>query len=484
MTSKRSPKRPGLWLLWIFTLALGAAWMSDKLNNGSDRSLFLPGQTSYGHHQIEMACSACHTESFADRTSMQEACESCHLEQLKAAKDDHPKRKFTDPRNAERVALLDARYCVTCHVEHRPEITSAMGVTMPGDFCHVCHKDIAQDRPSHEGMAFDTCASAGCHNFHDNRALYEDFLLRHLDKPDMVADFHQGIAQSPQPNLLEVAPVMGKYPLEKFPFLALSESEIIAPKKYQDETIVADWLASAHAEQGVNCNACHNANEEAGWESTPNHEVCAACHEVEVDSFLLGKHGMRLDSERHGAQLSAMSPGAATLPMQAEAADMTLGCSSCHGAHRYDVQQAATDGCLTCHADDHSKAFKASPHFVEQSAQTDDHAWTGLTCAGCHMPVVEKEFYWGEVIWQFANHNQSENFLPNEKMIRPVCMQCHGLEFSINALADRDLIERNFNGRPQVMIKSMELARARLERAREAKEAAAKAAQENKPAVN
>ena len=64
-------------------------------------------------------------------------------------------------------------------------------------------------------------------------------------------------------------------------------------------------------------------------------------------------------------------------------------------------------------------------------------------------------------------------------MIRPVCMQCHGLEFSINAMADRDLIDRNFKGQPTVKIQSMELARARLQRAREAKEAAAKAAAEN-----
>ena len=71
----------------------------------------------------------------------------------KAAKDDHPKSKFTDPRNADRIAVLDARYCVTCHVEHRPEITSEMAVTVPADVCFLCHEGIAEERPSHEGMA-------------------------------------------------------------------------------------------------------------------------------------------------------------------------------------------------------------------------------------------------------------------------------------------------------------------------------------------
>ena len=38
------------------------------------------------------------------------------------------------------------RYCVTCHREHRPGITRAMGVTMPDDYCFHCHQDIAKDR--------------------------------------------------------------------------------------------------------------------------------------------------------------------------------------------------------------------------------------------------------------------------------------------------------------------------------------------------
>ena len=53
-----------------------------------------------------------------------------------------------------------------------------MGVTLPKDYCFICHHDVADDRPSHKGLAFTTCASAGCHRFHDNRALYQDFLVK------------------------------------------------------------------------------------------------------------------------------------------------------------------------------------------------------------------------------------------------------------------------------------------------------------------
>jgi hypothetical protein len=43
-------------------------------------------------------------------------------------------------------------------------------------------------------------------------------------------------------------------------------------------------------------------------------------------------------------------------------------------------------------------------------------------------------------------------------MIRDVCLSCHGLAFSIDALADRLLIESNFQGRPSRHIESIDMA--------------------------
>ena len=57
-----------------------------------------------------------------------------------------------------------------------------------------------------------------------------------------------------------------------------------------------------------------------------------------------------------------------------------------------------------------------------------------------------------------VQHNQNANLLPNEKMIRPACIHCHGLGFSIDALADEQLIENNFNGKPSVHIESIDMA--------------------------
>ena len=57
-----------------------------------------------------------------------------------------------------------------------------------------------------------------------------------------------------------------------------------------------------------------------------------------------------------------------------------------------------------------------------------------------------------------TNHNQNDNLRPNEKMIRTVCLDCHGLAFALDALADADLVERNFQGRPAVHVPSIDWA--------------------------
>src|SRR5690606_26175013 len=181
---------------------------------GTDKRIFVPGRTSDGHHQIEIACTACHTAPFAGRDAMQAACEGCHLDVLKAARDSHPKATFTDPRNAARTAVLDARYCTTCHVEHRPAATREMGVTLPDDFCVLCHENIGGERPSHADFGFATCASAGCHNYHDNRALYEDFLLKHAGEPPLLET-----RTLPQRNFRKIAAFLDAYPKERFPLV-------------------------------------------------------------------------------------------------------------------------------------------------------------------------------------------------------------------------------------------------------------------------
>ena len=152
--------------------------------------------------------------------------------------------------------------------------------------------------------------------------------------------------------------------------------------------------------------------------------------------------------------------------MKKDRQNESVGCNSCHAAHRFDSRKAAVKACLTCHDDEHSLAYEQSPHaqlwVKELSGDLADGE--GVSCASCHMPRLNYDVNeWMSRI--MVDHNQNANLTPNSKMIRSVCMHCHGLEFSINALGDRQLVRNNFNGRPQFATESMRLAEADLKRA-------------------
>jgi Cytochrome c3 len=364
------------------------------------KEVFLPGKTTDGHYQIELVCDACHTEKFTDADDFQTACLKCHEKELEEAHDSHPKSKFTDPRHAERVALLDARNCITCHTEHQPERTSRMGLSLPEDYCYQCHQDIAQDRVSHAGMTFDSCADAGCHNFHDNRALYEDYLVGRATQPPVLATAFRDIATSqPCPSPLRAG-----------------------------------------------------SNDAAAVSS------CKQCHAAQTNSWQSGRHGMRLLVGQ-----APLRPEQSRLPMKQRARGQELSCGSCHGGDPSSAQPKAVtsnafteiESCLACHNDKHSLAYKSSRHYElyvqEQSKKVA--RGSGVTCATCHLPrAVDDDGA------SFVNHNQNHNLRPNEKMVRSVCEQCHGLSFTLDALADVTLISSNFTGLPSNHVKSVDLA--------------------------
>ena len=85
---------------------------------------------------------------------------------------------------------------------------------------------------------------------------------------------------------------------------------------------------------------------------------------------------------------------------------------------------------------------------------------SGVSCATCHMPRKPVKYGDGEYI--IVEHNQNDNLRPNEKMLRSVCMDCHGLGFAIDALADRKLIETNFSDKPSIHVESLDLVKQRL----------------------
>lgn len=437
------------WIFWGITSILIAGYYGFQITSAEDKTSLLIGETSTGHYQIELDCVACHKTPFGGIDALQEACMDCHGEELENAHDSHEKSVFTDPRNADRVEILDARYCVNCHTEHKRSNTLVNGLTLPGDICFHCHQDIGEERPSHEGMAYDTCASSGCHNFHDNRALYEDFLLKHADEPVLKA-----IAQVPERN----SSFLYHKKHKDLKTLTAQEADN-GPHGNTAETgkIIEHWAASSHASHEVNCSDCHQPKGSSDWIEKPGESVCASCHKDEYQAYTLSKHGMR-QSPLLNQELTPITPGDSHLVFNEDARSKQHGCMGCHNPHEFNTQKAAVDSCLECHSDNHSVAFLSSPHYKlfigEQNGELPEGS--GVTCATCHMPrVAVKDPLKKKVLVQ---HNQNDNFKPNSKMIRTSCMNCHGLGFSIDALADKELIENNFSGHPQTHILSIDMA--------------------------
>lgn len=427
------------WIVWVVITSGLVGYLAYSLfaQPAAAARTFLPGVTTHGHYQIELACHECHT---AGMGVQQDSCTRCHAAELKAANDTHPSSKFSDPSKMHLLDDLDARSCITCHTEHVPDRTLAMGLTMPADYCWHCHEDIAEDRPSHAGMAYDSCSNAGCHNYHDNRALFEAFLVKHVDEPE-----HLEKQRVPERTL--AATWAAAHPAAP---RGLGADDQDAPAEVDaDDAVLQQWASTAHAAAGVNCAACHT-DESGGWSDRSSHEACRECHADQVDGFLGSRHGMRLS-----VGLSPMTPDQARLPMKADAAHRELSCVACHQSHEFDTAYAAVEACLACHNDAHSLAYLDSPHhdlwLAELAGEAPDGS--GVSCATCHLPRIEE----GDHV--VVAHNQNDFLRPNEKLARPVCGECHGLPFTLDALADDALIRSNFNGRPAEHVKSPQMAK-------------------------
>lgn len=424
--------------------ALAGGW-AQVFFRAEDKTAIMPGDTSHGHHQIELQCSACHDTGPGGAlvtAVTNDACLKCHDQDLDEADDSHPVVKFKKPENRPFLEKIDAQRCITCHTEHRPEATGSMGVTIPADYCTYCHQATIEERDTHKGLGFQSCATAGCHNYHDNRALYERHLAMHSLDPPHLDSGRVGDLESLRRYLQE-------HP-ETEPLRPAAADAPVGVKLPDEE--LHRWSADAHALAGVNCSDCHQPDG-GDWKDEVTMETCATCHTQEHAGFLRGKHGMR-----PAAGMSPMTPAMARQSMRPEAAHRALDCMSCHGAHAFDTRHAAVTACMECHDDDHTRAYRGSPHFAawRKELAGEAPAGSGVSCATCHMPRVEDGAGGLRV-----EHNQSANLTPNEKMLRPVCQQCHGLPFAMDALADRSLIDRNFTGTAGVHVESCDWSRQR-----------------------
>ena len=212
------------------------------------------------------------------------------------------------------------------------------------------------------------------------------------------------------------------------------------------------WRGSAHALAEVNCSSCHQEAETQQLVVKPSYESCLSCHETEVETFLIGKHGIRL-----AEGMSPLNPSMAQIPMKASALDKQMTCNTCHDAHSVNTYQAAVDSCLGCHNDSHSLNYQNSKHsqlFVAEGKLPRPSA-ESVTCAACHLPRQHQEI--GNSV--FVNHNNTYNLLPRDRMVADVCMHCHGMEYSYNSIFDDALVEANFDRPPNQDLETLQMVR-------------------------
>ena len=205
---KSRPNRNSFWrqkfkLRSVIVLALVMLLVSVSTAFAIEqKQIFLPGETSEGHHLFEASCASCH-EGFKQVSN--ETCNRCHEAELE--NDLHGAKKFRDPRWAEFRDKVDVLTCTACHNEHVHMF--GRGVHLQPDLCMACHEELTLTQlKSHEGFAPDGCWTAGCHNYHEHETISTGFLRQNLGQPAMlpVQQLPERVVEmelksAPKPNL-------------------------------------------------------------------------------------------------------------------------------------------------------------------------------------------------------------------------------------------------------------------------------------------
>ena len=191
----------------------------------------------------------------------------------------------------------------------------------------------------------------------------------------------------------------------------------VACHKKETPGIVGDWQLSKHAQQGVDCSACHGEGHTSAADVAkariPTPETCGECHAERVAQFKAGKHAvawaaMKAMPTAHYQPMALMEGmkgcgGCHKIGLKTEQEIRELSqqghafgvasCDACHTRHAFSVQEARQpQACQTCHMGfDHPQweMYSASKHGVRYLLKQDgvlpaDAA--APTCQTCHMP--------------------------------------------------------------------------------------------------
>ncbi len=179
--------------------------------------------------------------------------------------------------------------------------------------------------------------------------------------------------------------------------------------------IVNDWQLSKHSGNDVMCSDCHgsdhNSPSNVDKVSMPTPEVCATCHETQVNQYSKGKHALGW------ASMNAMP----TIHMQPMALiDGMKGCGSCHKIGlkseeqikqlKADGQQYGVASCDACHT---RHLFS-----LEEARQPQ-------ACQTCHMGFDHPQWEMYSSSKHGVRYLLKQNGVLPENTSAPTCQTCH-----------------------------------------------------------
>lgn len=199
------------------------------------------------------------------------------------------------------------------------------------------------------------------------------------------------------------------------PYAVFAQQCIECHKKLQPN-IVSDWENSKHSKNNVSCDTCHgdkhkSAHDVANVKSqTP--DVCASCHELQVQQFKTGKHAYAWAAQwamptAHWQPMTLMEGkkgcgGCHRIGLKSDEEIKGLkeigggfgiaSCDVCHTRHTFSVKEAKQpQACQTCHMGfDHPQweMYSSSKHGVRFLLKQNGilpESVAAPTCQMCHM---------------------------------------------------------------------------------------------------
>ena len=263
-------------------------------------------------------------------------------------------------------------------------------------------------------------------------------------------------------------------------------------KKHIAPGVFDQWKLSKHAEQGIGCMECHEA-QEGDWDAFlcpesdvlvarhPTPKDCAECHEQQVEEFANSKHAHQFwvmknadravfempIATRHGCEqchnIGNVWP------------DQSVGeCDVCHTKHSFSKAVARQpETCGECHLgpdhphieiyleSKHGNIFKAKGKNWDMTYSTKDYQKIPIeapVCTTCHMDgnetqpmthnVSERLAWESQAPWSYRTVWDEENLGSWEKKrerMEAICKSCHAPDFTEMYFLTADLINLQYN---------------------------------------